>query len=125
MKKASIFFIITLFALFLAPKEGFSQSTNSDQQNGSVMYISSDDITIEKFYTLKIQLKSNTDFSIKEVCVPAKVISIRWSSNIDIQQAFSQISPILADADIKQSNLLPNFTDDKFLQKCSNARSVN
>lgn len=122
MKKRSTFYVIAVVAMFFISGISRAQTT---AQNTDLMYLQTDDITVEKFQALQNVLKNQAQFSIKEACVPAQVISVRIHQGGTPAQVLNQFKAVASSVDIQSVILKEDYNDEKFLQKCSSARSVN
>jgi|GEM_PF-5215592 len=121
MKKGSTIYAIVAVAMFFISSVCNAQSA----QNASVIYLQADDITVEKYQALQNALKSHSEFTVKEVCIPAHVIAINQLTGNPDEQAFAQFKSIAATVNILNISLRTDYNDEKFLQKCKSARSVN
>ncbi len=123
MKKI-VFSILTatLFCLAISTT-AFSQSNQGAMNH--VIYFQVEDLTVENYQSLIQQLKHQNEFVIKEVCVPAGVMSLKWSEPVISPEKLAQFKSIAAQSDLKTIVVLPNYDDEKFVQKCSASRSVN
>ena len=88
----------------------------------SIMYIECSAITPEKYGALLNSLKNNPDFEVGEACVPAHVISIKLKKEGNTQQLFNGFKSQTASLQLGDVKLLADFNDDKFMERCSQAR---
>lgn len=124
MKKISTLYALVALVFLLVSFDSSAQSVSANHSSG-LMYIATEDITVEKFQALQNTLKTNSSFSVKEACVPAHIISVRVHSGTPNDQSFAEFKTILSSVDIKTVSLKPDYNDEKFLQKCSSARTAN
>ncbi|HEY8404028.1 MAG TPA: hypothetical protein VIK71_05410 [Flavobacteriales bacterium] len=125
MKTRFTFYAIVLVAMFFGSFTSYAQTTENNPVNDHLLYIHTDDITVEKFQSLQLLLKTNTDYQIAEACVPAKIISVKNLKSKEADIAFADVKALLSSAQIKSVSLASDYNDQKFLDKCISARRAN
>jgi len=121
MNIKSTFHLIAIVSVLLISTFSSAQSS----QNNGLIYLQTDDITVEKYQALQTILKNNDLFSVKEACVPAHVISVRIPQSELSANLLQQIKSVVASAGIHSVAVLEDYNDEKFIQKCSSARTAN
>lgn len=109
---------ICAFIMLVFSTSTFAQSTSTP----SIMYIECSAITPEKYGALLTSLKNNPDFEVGEACVPAHVISIKLKKEGNVQQQFNGFKAQTAAVQLGDLKLLADYNDDKFMDRCSQAR---
>lgn len=118
MKNKITLVAICAFMLLIFSSSSFAQSASTP----SIMYVECSAITPEKYGALLTSLKNNPDFEVGEACVPAHVISIKLKHDGNVEQLFTGFKNQTASLQLGEVKLLADFNDDKFMERCSQAR---
>lgn len=122
MKKSSTLFVIAVVLMVCFSAVCKAQTA---QNNAQLMYLQVDDITVEKYNALQSLLKTNEAYAVKEVCIPAHVMSVKIMQGQDMLYAFAEFKALMATVNINTVSHRTDYNDQLFLQKCQSARSVN
>lgn len=118
MKNKITLVAICAFMLLIFSSSSFAQSSSAP----SIMYIECSAITPEKYGALLTSLKNNPDFEVGEACVPAHVITIKLKHGGNMEQQFNGFKSQTATLQLGEVKLLADYNDDKFMDRCSQAR---
>lgn len=118
MKNKITLVAICAFMFLIFSNSSFAQSASTP----SIMYIECSAITPEKYGALLTSLKNNPDFEVGEACVPAHVITIKLKHDGNLQQQFNGFIAQTASIQLGEVKLLADFNDEKFMDRCSQAR---
>lgn len=97
-----------------------AQSTSTPSSN--LMYVECSAITPEKYGELLTRLKNHPDFEVGEACVPAHVITIKLKHAGDVNQFFTSFKSNTTSIQLGEVKLLADYNDEKFMNRCSQAR---
>ncbi|MFZ4784803.1 MAG: hypothetical protein ACOYLH_04945 [Flavobacteriales bacterium] len=111
---------ICAFLLVCLSYSANAQSTSTS--NSNLMYVECSAITPEKYGELLTRLKNHPDFEVGEACVPAHVITLKLKHSGDLNQLFSTFKTATSSVQLGEVKLLADFNDEKFMNRCSQAR---
>ena len=116
--------IIQTVLCILIVSLSFDTKAQSPASNPEYYYVEIKSITVDSYVSLHNTLKNDGTYEIKSACIPAHVLKIRKISGTQDLAAFSQNFDLLSiESGLTQITVLPNYSDEKFVERCSTERS--
>lgn len=111
---------MTIKHLFLAAL-AFLLFSSFSALNSDIVYVSIEGLNTSNYKAIKLACSNQEEIKIESACVPAEVIKVKYTGSSS--DATNQIkSFFLQNGNFQSVDILENFTEDNYFEKCSDAR---
>ena len=112
----------TAVALLVFALQVQAQSTPTSVKPGT--YIKSKNLNVDNYVEFAKALKAEGLYTIDSACIPALVMHIRTVDGQTLStQQMQQVKTLASSKGLLDFEVLTNYTDDKFMQDCSEKRT--
>lgn len=117
--------IVQTVFCFLIVSFSLTTKAQTSNPNPEFYFVEMKTITVDSYVTLHNTLKTDGSYEISSACIPAHILKIRSLSGTQDFATFKQNFELLSQsAGLMQSTILTEYNEDKFVDRCSAARSA-
>lgn len=113
-----------VFALLAVSNSALAQGP--DYGDDRVMFVEIQDLDAYSYGSIATAFKENADLSIRQSCVPAKMImfNITDGNNESLEHLFQHVKSItFASTDLTDLRIVAEYTEEDFLSRCAMFRT--
>ncbi|MEN9639195.1 MAG: hypothetical protein RLZZ262_1063 [Bacteroidota bacterium] len=112
----------TAVALLVFASHVQAQSTPSEAKPGT--YIKCENLNVDNYVEFAKALKAEGQYTIDSACIPALVMHIRTKEGKTLtNQQMQQVKSLASSKGLAEFAILANYSDDQFMQDCSEKRT--
>jgi hypothetical protein len=119
--------VLATFAVFaLLAVSNSASAQGPDYGYYRVMFVEIQDLDAYSYGAIAAAIKENADLSIRQSCVPAKMImfDIKDGNDDSLEHLFQHVKSItLASTDLTDLRIMAEYTEEDFLSRCAMFRT--